>query len=83
MGVPYVAFNVGAVREMSPEIAKRFLVKSGDIEKFTHKLEILLTDKKIYNQFKKQELEKVKEYSLEKIAKKFIDLFLEQKTKLH
>ncbi len=75
MGVPYVAFDVGSVREMSPEIAKRFLVKSGDIEKFIHKLEILLTDKKIYNQFKKQELEKVKEYSLEKIAKKFINLF--------
>ncbi len=75
MGLPYVAFNVGAVREISPEIAQRFLVKPGDIEKFVQKLEILLTDKKIYNQFKKQELEKVKEYSLEKIAKKFIDLF--------
>ena len=75
IGIPYVAFDVGAVREMSPEIAQRFLVKSGDIEKFAHKLEILLTDKKIYNQFKKQELEKVKEYSLEKIAKKFINLF--------
>jgi len=75
MGIPYVAFDVGAVREISSEIAQRFLVKSGDIEKFVHKLEILLTDKKIYNQFKKQEMEKVKEYSLEKITKRFIDLF--------
>lgn len=77
MELPYVAFDVGAVREMSSEIAQRFLVKPGDVEKFCHKLEILLTDKKIYNQFKKEELEKVKEYSLEKISKKFINLFQE------
>jgi len=76
MGVPYVATDVGAVKELSPEIAQRFLVKPGDIEKFVHKLEILITDKKIYNQFKKQELEKVKEYNLEKIKNKFIKLFL-------
>jgi len=75
MGIPFVAFNIGAVKEITPEIGQRFLVKSGDIEKFVHKLEILLTDKKIYNQFKKEELEKVKEYSLEKIANKFIELF--------
>ncbi len=75
MGVPYVASDVGAVKEISSPIAQRFLVKAGDIEKFAHKLEILLTDKKIYNQFKKEELEKVKDYSLEKVANKFVELF--------
>lgn len=75
MGVPYVATDVGAVREISSETGQRFLVKPGDVEKFAHKLEILLTDKKIYNQFRKEELEKVKEYSLYKVIDKFINLF--------
>ena len=74
MGVPYVATDVGAVRELSTETAQRFLVKPGDAEKFAHKLEILLTDQKIYNKFKKEILEKVKEYSLEKVADQFIKM---------
>jgi glycosyltransferase involved in cell wall biosynthesis len=75
MGVPYIATDIGAVKELSSETAQRFLVKAGDVEKFVHKLEILLTDKVIYNEFKKQNLEKVKEYSLEKVSNKFIKLF--------
>jgi len=74
-GVPYVASDVGAVKEIAPKIGQRFLVKPGDIEMFVHKIEILLSDKKTYNEFKKQELEKVKEYGLEKIVEKFINLF--------
>jgi len=73
-GVPYVASDVGAVREFSPEIAQRFLVKPGEIEMFAHKIELLLSDKELYNNFKKQELKKVKEYSLERISGKFIKI---------
>lgn len=75
MGIPFVAFDVGAVKEISPETGQRFLVKPGDIDKFVHKIEILLTDKKIYEQFRKEELEKIKEYSLENVIEKFINLF--------
>lgn len=75
MGVPYVAFDVGAVREISSETAQKFLVKPDDIEKFVYKIESLLSDKKIYDKFRKEELKKVKEYSLDKIAEKFIKLF--------
>ena len=75
MGIPYVAFDVGAVRELSPETAQRFLIKPGDIEMFAQKIEILLNDEKLYKQFRKEELEKVKEYSLGKIMNKFINLF--------
>jgi len=73
-GVPYVASDVGAVREISPETAQRFLVKPGDIEMFAQKIEILLTDKEIYEQFQKEGLEKVKEYSLESVINKFIEM---------
>ena len=75
IGVPYVASDVGAVREMSPEIAQRFLVKPHDVEMFAHKIETLLSDEKTYNDFRKEELEKVKEYSLDRVIKKFIALF--------
>jgi len=75
-GIPYVASDVGAVREISPETAQRFLVKSGEVEKFAQKIQILLSDKKIYNQFKREELEKVKEYSLDRVLDKFLDLFV-------
>ena len=73
-GVPYVASDVGAVREISPEIAQRFLVKAGDTEMFAHKIETLLSDEIVYEQFRKEELEKIKEYSLENVINKFIKI---------
>ena len=75
VGIPYVASDVGAVRELSPEIAQRFLVKSGDVEMFAHKIENLLSDEKIYEEFKKEELQKVQEYSIDNVINKFIELF--------
>jgi len=74
-GVPYVASDVGAVREISPQIAQRFLVKPGDVEVFAHKIESLLSDQKLYLNFRKEELEKVKEFSLDNVINKFIKLF--------
>ena len=74
-GVPYVASDVGAVREISPEIAQRFLVKPGDIEMFAHKIEALISDRKTYDDFKKEELKKVKQYSLDGAINRFIKLF--------
>jgi glycosyltransferase involved in cell wall biosynthesis len=75
-GLPYVATDVGAVREMSPEIAQRFLIKPGDIDMFAHKIEILLNEEDVYKQFQGEELRKIKNYSLEKIADEFLNLFL-------
>jgi len=75
MAVPYVASDVGCVREMSCETAQRFLVKSGDVAMFAHKIEALLSDKETYSKFKEEELEKVKKYALEKVLDKFINLF--------
>jgi glycosyltransferase involved in cell wall biosynthesis len=76
MGVPYVASEVGSVREISCETAQRFLVKSGDVAMFAHKTETLISDKETYEKFRKEELEKVQEYSLIKVLNKFIELFI-------
>lgn len=75
MGVPYIASDVGAVRELSPETAQRFLVKPGDVEMFAHKLEALMSDEKIYEDFKQEELQKIKEYSIDKVIDIFVKLF--------
>ena len=75
MGVPYVAFDVGAVREISSRVAQEFIVKAGDIKEFIKKINLLLLDKGVYDRFRKEELEKVKQYSLEKVVNKFINLF--------
>ena len=73
-GIPYVASDVGAVREISPKIAQDFIVTRENIEEFADKIAILLSDEEAYNRFRIEELEKVKEYSLEKVVDKFIDL---------
>jgi len=73
MGIPYVASDVGSVREISPDTAQRFLVKSGDVEMLAHKLEALISDKETYEKFRKEELESIKKYSLDKVLDKFIN----------
>ena len=75
-GIPYVASDVGAVREISPEIAQRFLVKAGDTEMFAHKIENLILDEELYLNFRKDGLEKVKEFSLDNAINKFIEFFV-------
>ncbi|MDP2924262.1 MAG: glycosyltransferase, partial [Candidatus Omnitrophota bacterium] len=77
MGVPYVASEVGSVREISCETAQRFLVKSGDVAMFAHKIEALISDKETYEKFKEEELEKVQEYSMDKVIDKFINIISE------
>jgi 2-deoxystreptamine N-acetyl-D-glucosaminyltransferase/2-deoxystreptamine glucosyltransferase len=43
VGVPYVAFGVGGVREMSPECLSRFIVPPNDTLEFTKSVNILLS----------------------------------------
>lgn len=74
-GIPYIASDVGAVRELSSEIAQRFLVKPGDVEMFAHKLEALMSDEKIYEDFRKEELQKIKDYSIDRVIDIFVKLF--------
>ncbi|MBU4284996.1 glycosyltransferase family 4 protein [Patescibacteria group bacterium] len=75
MGVPYIASDIGAVREISSEIAQRFLVRSGDAEMFAHKIENLISDERVYEDFRKEELQKIKEYSIDKVIDIFVKLF--------
>ena len=73
-GIPYVASDVGAVREISSKTTQDFIVERGNIEEFAEKIQILLSNKDIYDRFRVEELEKVEEYSLEKVVDRFMDL---------
>jgi len=73
MGVPYVASDVGGVREISSETACRFLVKPSDAEMFAHKLEALMSEKETYKNFREEGLENVKKYSLQTVVDMFVN----------
>jgi len=75
MGVPYVASDVGAVREISPKIAQGFITKPGNVKDFAQKINLLLLDKKLYDGFRKEELKTAKKYALNKAIDKFVKLF--------
>lgn len=50
-------------------------LERGRIEEFARKIQILLSNKDIYDKFREEELRKVKEYSLEKVVNQFVKLF--------
>jgi glycosyltransferase involved in cell wall biosynthesis len=76
MGIPYVSSDTTSLREISPPTGRQFLVEPGNIEEFAEKILILLKDQGIYERFRKEELEKIKEYSLNNTVNKFINLFI-------
>lgn len=75
MGIPYVSSDTTSLREISPLTAQQFLVKPGDIDGFAEKILTLLKDQFLYDKFRREELEKIKDYSLESTVNKFIKLF--------
>ncbi len=75
-GVPYVAFNVGCVWEISPQSLKKFIVDTGDVKQFVDKLFILknmpINDRK---RIIKDMSIKVKDYTLQKASEEFVRIF--------
>lgn len=76
-GVPYVASDVGAVREITPEILQAFVVPSKNIKSFAANISELLA-KNALDRMRIVEAmrEWVKQYDLDKVLPKFIALFL-------
>lgn len=74
MGIPYVASDVGGVREISPPAAQNFIIKPGDISGFAQKILLLLDNDALYKKFSEEALKKAKDYSLEKAVDRFVKL---------
>lgn len=75
VGVPFVASDVGAVREMAPPIAGEFILLHGDTRLYAEKIKKLLTDEELRKRISAEEQEWVKRYDVSAIAPKFLELF--------
>ncbi|MBU2607969.1 MAG: glycosyltransferase family 4 protein [Chloroflexi bacterium] len=71
MGVPFVATDVGSVREMATERQNRYVVPKGDMAAFTDKLVSLLQDDKRRMELREDGLYRVQDYTKEKVVEIF------------
>ncbi|MEK9166501.1 MAG: glycosyltransferase family 4 protein [Patescibacteria group bacterium] len=74
-GTPFVAADVGGVREIIPKEAEEFLCPAENIEAFSEKIKELLGDSQRYAAFRETGLRHAKNFSLERGVKEFIALF--------
>lgn len=76
MGIPFVATDVGGVKEICTDLQKRFIVPAGDSPLFSSRVVELLNSESFQNQLKKEGLEKVKEFSIPVVRKHFLEKIL-------
>jgi glycosyltransferase involved in cell wall biosynthesis len=73
-GVPYVASDVAAVKEMSPPIAEEFILPYGDTRAFAEAVKKLLVDENLRKRISAEEQEWVKRYDVSVIAPRFLEM---------
>lgn len=74
-GVPFVASDIGGVRELVPENLAQFLCKSEDVGCFQDKIKTLLSDKALYDKARAECLSYAKNFDIDRGAEEFINLF--------
>lgn len=74
-GLPYIAFDIGGVREISTDEQQDFICDIGDIKCISDEIRKLLDNDMIYNQLKTVNLEHVKQFDIRKVVNTFINLF--------
>ena len=77
VGVPFVASNVGSVREMTPPDLHEYTLPYGDTHAFVEKIKKLLADEELCKRISVEEQEWVKQYDVSVVAPKYLELFLE------
>jgi len=65
---PFVASDVGGVRDIVSKSAQDFVVEKGDVDAFADKLVELLSDEKLRARLSKGGLKQVKKYDLRKVV---------------
>jgi len=71
-GTPFVASDVGGVRDIISRSAQDFVVQKGDVSAFAEKLAQLLTSSKLRTKLGKQGLQHVKRYDVKKVVQIFV-----------
>jgi len=76
-GTPFVASDVGAVRDIIPPLMRNYLVKAGDTEKFSLKIAEIISKKPEESEKIKQLLINwVKRYDIPNITNQFMELMI-------
>jgi glycosyltransferase involved in cell wall biosynthesis len=76
-GVPFVASDVAAVREMTSPTMHEFVLPYGNTKAFAEKIKKLLVDEELRGKIFFEEREWVKQYDVSIIAPRFLKLFQE------
>ena len=71
-GLPIVTTNAGGIRDILGEKQKKFMVDIKDREEFALKLKALIENEKMQRELSQENIERVKRYSTEKVAKMYI-----------
>ena len=74
-GLPYVAFDVGGTREISPREEQEFIYDFADIDSMVKGIKKLLNNEDSYYQVKKANLDNVQRFDISKVKNIFINLF--------
>lgn len=74
-GTPFVAADVGGVKEVVPPGFEEFLCKEEELSCFPNQIKKLLLNKEIYENFRTKGLEFVKNFDKERGMREFVELF--------
>ena len=76
-GIPFVASDVGGVRELVPSSLNQLLCKSEDVNCFQNKIRTLLSDSALYDKIRNAGLAHAKNFDISRGVREFIELFSE------
>ncbi|MDP2669383.1 MAG: glycosyltransferase family 4 protein [bacterium] len=74
-GTPFVASDIGGIRELVPESLVQFLCKPEDVKCFRDKIKMLLSDKTLYEKAEKDCIDYAQKFDIARGAEEFMNLF--------
>ena len=78
VGVPFVASDVAAVREMTPPGAREFILPYGKTHECANAIKKLLADEELRKALSREEQEWVKRFDVKVVAPKFLEIIQER-----
>ncbi len=73
-GTPFVASDVGGVRDVVCKTAQNFVAQKGNVDLFAEKLVQLLSDESMRAKLSREGLKHVRRYDVKKVAQIFLDV---------
>lgn len=74
-GIPVISTNVGIVPEAFGEIQKRFILEQRSKQCLKNKIKELLSNKRLFEELSKENLDKIKMWDWKQITKKYKEFF--------